>query len=117
MRANHVKRRLEAGEPSIGTFLALPSPEAAEQVSRLGFDWLVVDTEHYSVDIGTLSAMFTAMARSGTAPMARVPTNAPEHIRRPLDAVAWASSFRWSVAERRQRPRWTRSATPPSGTA
>ena len=44
MRANHVRRRLAAGEPSIGTWLSLPSPEAAEYVSRLGFDWLVVDT-------------------------------------------------------------------------
>ena len=30
MRANHVKRRLQAGEPSVGTWLALPSPEAVE---------------------------------------------------------------------------------------
>ena len=40
VRANHVRRRLAAGEPSIGTWLSLPSPEAAEYVSRLGFDWL-----------------------------------------------------------------------------
>ena len=45
MRSNHVKRRLQAGEPSIGTWLSLPSPEAAEYVSTLPFDWLVVDTE------------------------------------------------------------------------
>ncbi len=30
MRANHVRRRLAAGEPSVGTWLSLPSPEGAE---------------------------------------------------------------------------------------
>jgi 4-hydroxy-2-oxoheptanedioate aldolase len=89
MRGNHVRRRLAAGEPSIGTWLSLPSPEAAEQASRLGFDWLVVDAEHNPVDIRTLALMFGAMAASPTAPMVRIPWNTPEHFKRVLDAGAW----------------------------
>jgi len=89
MRANHVKRRLAAGEPSIGTWLALPSPEGAEYVSRLDLDWLVVDTEHNAIDINALSRMFTAMAASHTAPMVRIPWNSAENFKRVLDAGAW----------------------------
>ncbi len=89
MRANHVKRRLAAGEPSIGTWLSLPSPEAAEFVSRLGFDWLVVDTEHNPTDILTLSRMFGAITTGGSAPMVRIPWNHPENFKRVLDAGAW----------------------------
>lgn len=89
MRGNHVKRRLEAGEPSVGTWLALPSPEAAEYVGGLGFDWLVVDTEHNPIDIRTLALMFAAMARAHVAPMARIPWNSPENFKRALDAGAW----------------------------
>lgn len=89
MRINHVKQRLQNGEPSLGTWLALPSPEAAEYVSKLGLDWLVVDTEHNPVDIRTLSHMFMAMASSGVAPMVRVPWNSPENFKRVLDAGAW----------------------------
>ncbi len=89
MRANHVRRRLAAGEPSIGTWLSLPSPEAAEYVSRLGFDWLVVDTEHNPIDIRTLAQMFAAMAASNTAPMVRIPWNSAENFKRVLDAGAW----------------------------
>lgn len=89
MRGNHVRRRLAAGEASIGTWLSLPSPEAAEYVSRLGFDWLVVDTEHYAIDIRTLAHMFTAMAASPTAPMVRIPWNDPMWFKRVLDAGAW----------------------------
>jgi len=89
MRANHVRQRLKAGEPSVGTWLALPSPEAAEYVSTLGFDWLVVDTEHNAIDIRTLSQMFGVIAPSGIAPMVRIPWNSPENFKRVLDAGAW----------------------------
>ncbi len=89
MRTNHVRQRLEAGEPSVGCWLSLPSPEAAEYVSHLGFDWLVVDTEHNPIDIRTLATMFAVMSGSGTAPMVRIPWNTPEHFKRVLDAGAW----------------------------
>lgn len=89
MRANHVRKRLANREPSIGTWLSLPSPEAAEYTSRLGFDWLVVDTEHNPVDIRTLARMFSAMSASSTAPMVRIPWNDPQNFKRVLDAGAW----------------------------
>jgi 4-hydroxy-2-oxoheptanedioate aldolase len=89
MRVNHVKRRLQAGEPSVGTWLALPSPESAEYVAALGFDWLVVDTEHNAIDIRTLSQMFGVIAPAGIAPMVRIPWNEPENFKRVLDAGAW----------------------------
>jgi 4-hydroxy-2-oxoheptanedioate aldolase len=89
MRANHVLRRLRAGEPSLGTWLALPSPEAADYVATLGFDWLTVDTEHNAIDIRTLGQMITVIAAHGTAPMVRIPWNSPENFKRALDAGAW----------------------------
>jgi len=89
MRGNHVRRRLAAGEASVGTWLSLPSPEAAEYVSRLGFDWLVADAEHNPMDIRTLAQMFAAISASAAAPMVRIPWNTPEHFKRVLDAGAW----------------------------
>jgi len=89
MRGNHVRRRLDAGEPSIGTWLSVPSPEVAEYVSKLDFDWLVVDAEHNPVDIRTLAQMFAAMSASATAPMVRIPWNEPIEFKRVLDAGAW----------------------------
>jgi 4-hydroxy-2-oxoheptanedioate aldolase len=89
MRANHVKLRLKAGEPSIGTWLSIPSPEAAEFLGRLPFDWLTVDAEHNPVDIRTLAQMFATIGAKGTAPMVRVPWNSPEIFKRVLDAGAW----------------------------
>jgi 4-hydroxy-2-oxoheptanedioate aldolase len=89
MRGNHVRRRLKAGEPSIGTWLSLPSPEAAEYCSKLGFDWLTIDAEHNPIDIRTQAQMFAAMAASNTAPMVRIPWNSGENFKRVLDAGAW----------------------------
>lgn len=89
MRANHVKRRLASGEPSVGTWLSLPSPEGAEYAGALGFDWLVVDTEHNPIDVRTMARMFAALAHSPSAPMVRIPWNTPEHFKRVLDAGAW----------------------------
>lgn len=89
MRANHVKQRLAAGEPSIGTWLGLPSPESAEYVGALGFDWLTVDAEHNPIDIRTAAQMFGAIAGAGLAPMVRIPWNDPENVKRVLDAGAW----------------------------
>lgn len=89
MRINHVKERLRRGEPSIGTWLSLPSPEAAEFLGQMPFDWLTVDSEHNPVDIRTLAQMFASMASSGIAPQVRIPWNSPENFKRALDAGAW----------------------------
>ncbi len=89
MLGNHARRRLESGEPSIGTWLSIPSPEAAALVARLGFDWLTIDAEHSPVDILTLARMFSVISASGTAPMVRIPWNSLENFKRVLDAGAW----------------------------
>jgi 4-hydroxy-2-oxoheptanedioate aldolase len=89
MRANHVLRRLKAGEPSLGTWLALPSPEAADYTATLGLDWLTIDSEHNAIDIRTVGQMFTAIAARGVAPFVRIPWNLPENFKRVLDAGAW----------------------------
>ena len=89
MRANHVKRRLAAGEPSIGTWLSLPSPECAEYVAEIGFDWLTIDAEHNGIDVASMSRMFGVIAGNGVAPLVRIPWNTGENIKRALDSGAW----------------------------
>ncbi len=37
---------LKAGRLLIGTIVALPSPEVAEILARVGYDWLFLDAEH-----------------------------------------------------------------------
>ena len=85
MRANPVKRALQSGKPSVGTWLSLGSITAARFMARTGFDWLTVDIEHSLVDWETATHMFGAIADAGCTALARVPSNRHDHIKRVLD--------------------------------
>jgi 4-hydroxy-2-oxoheptanedioate aldolase len=89
MKSNHVKAKLKKGEPSIGTWLSLPDPTAARLMARVGFDWLTVDLEHSGTDMETAASSFALTALENTAPLARVPWNTGENIKRVLDNGAW----------------------------
>src|SRR5579864_7631341 len=85
MRANPVKKALKAGQPAIGTWLSLGSITAARFMARSGFMWLTVDIEHTLVDWETATHMFASIADAGCTPLARVPANRHDHIKRVLD--------------------------------
>ena len=89
MRKNDVKHKIQAGEPSIGTWLATGSPLAAEILAHQGFDWLNVDMEHNAIDLGQLQALFHAISTTPTIPFVRVPWNDPQVIKRVLDIGAY----------------------------
>lgn len=88
MKKNTVLEKLRAGKQSVGTWLALASPLAAEYVAHLGFDWLVVDTEHSPVDLETVISAFQAICTTPTMPFARVAWNDPERMKPLLDGGA-----------------------------
>ena len=88
MKSNTVKSKLAANEPSIGSWLNLASPLAAEYMAHVGWDWLVVDTEHSTADIAVASEMFRAICTTDTIPMARAAGNDPLQIKRLLDSGA-----------------------------
>jgi 4-hydroxy-2-oxoheptanedioate aldolase len=85
MRPNPVKRALKAGQASVGTWLSLGSITASRFLARAGFPWLTVDIEHSLVDWETATHMFAAIADAGCTPLARVPSNRHDHIKRVLD--------------------------------
>jgi 4-hydroxy-2-oxoheptanedioate aldolase len=85
MRTNPVKRLLKEGKPAIGTWLSLGSITAARFMARMGFDWVTVDIEHTLVNVETTTHMLAAIADAGGIPLARVPSNRHDHIKRVLD--------------------------------
>ena len=89
MLRNHVREKLKNGQSSVGTWLTLPDPVAARLMSRIGFDWLTVELEHTPVSLETAAQSFAVIAANGTAPLARVPWNTGENIKRVLDTGAW----------------------------
>lgn len=89
MKTNTVRAKLKRGEPAVGTWLTLPDPTAARLMAQVGFDWLTVELEHTPTNLETAAQSFTAIAGSGCVPLARVPWNTVENIKRVLDTGAW----------------------------
>ena len=85
MRRNAVKQDLQAGQPSVGTWLSLGSITAARFLARAGFAWLTVDMEHSLVGWETATNMFAAIADAGCTALLRVPSGRHDHIKRALD--------------------------------
>jgi 2-dehydro-3-deoxyglucarate aldolase/4-hydroxy-2-oxoheptanedioate aldolase len=86
---NPVKRKLQAGQPTVGAWLHLCSPLAAEIMADAGFDWLLIDMEHGHGDYQTLLAQLQAIEGSGVVPLVRVQWNDPAVIKRVLDLGAY----------------------------
>lgn len=82
---NPLKAALARGETRIGTWLSLCSPLAARYLARTGFPWLNVDLEHSPANWETAALMFAQIADAGAVPLARIPSNSHENIKRVLD--------------------------------
>ena len=116
---NPIRETLAAGEPSIGSWLNLASPLAAEVMAAAGYGWLAVDAEHTYYDMELIAHMFRAIEARGAIPLVRAWDHDPVTIARLLDAGAWGIVFPHlstpeqaaSVARAmRYPPRGTRSA-------
>jgi len=89
MKTNPVRAKLKRGESSVGTWLTLPDPVAAQLMAKTGFEWLTVELEHTPTTFETAAQSFAIVAASGCVPLARVPWNTGENIKRVLDTGAW----------------------------
>jgi 2-keto-3-deoxy-L-rhamnonate aldolase RhmA len=73
---------------TLGTWIKLSSPESVEIMAHAGFDFVVIDLEHTTLDLGAASTHI-AMARAlGVHPLVRVPDHGLSVIQRVLDAGA-----------------------------
>ena len=82
---NRCKRKMLAGEPALGAWLAMGSPIAAEVVANAGYDTVIMDHEHGPGDLLNAISLMQAAAASGATPMMRVPWNDMVYIKRALD--------------------------------
>ena len=88
MIPNTAKRKMLRGEPSIGAEAGLGSTLSAEMLSRIGFDYVVVDMQHGAWTEDIVMHAFRAIALGTAMPMARVRRNDFGLIGRVLDIGA-----------------------------
>jgi 4-hydroxy-2-oxoheptanedioate aldolase len=83
-----LKERLQKGKPLVGTFISTAHPVMTEFVGKLGFDFLLIDSEHSAMHIETVQSMLQGLAATPSFGIVRIPTISYEYISSCLDAGA-----------------------------
>jgi 4-hydroxy-2-oxoheptanedioate aldolase len=84
VRTNRFKRDLGKRQ-QLGIFSTLASPALAEMFAHLGFDWLLLDTEHSPNEPADIIAQLQAMAPHPAEPIVRPAWNDMVLVKRWLD--------------------------------
>jgi 2-keto-3-deoxy-L-rhamnonate aldolase RhmA len=87
-RSIRLKERLHAGGIAIGAWLTFSCAAASEILAGVGFDWLVIDTEHAPFSLEHLERTLMALDGGSAAPIVRVPSNDRVIIKQALDLGA-----------------------------
>lgn len=83
---NQFKAALREGRQQIGLWNMITGPLVPEALSGLGYDWVVIDTEHSPTDVSDVLPALQAMAAEpGTSAVVRPAWNDPVLIKRLLD--------------------------------
>jgi 4-hydroxy-2-oxoheptanedioate aldolase len=88
VRVNETKARLRAGDTVFGCFVRYPDAGLVELLGYQGFDFLVLDAEHGTMEPRDCEHLVRAAELRGVTPLVRVPTNQPPAILRYLDTGA-----------------------------
>ncbi len=86
--SSDIRAKLKAGKPTVGTWLQIPSPDLAEIIARMGYDWAAVDMEHGAFTRRDLPDIFRALERWGTLPFVRMVEATKSEIKAALDSGA-----------------------------
>jgi 2-dehydro-3-deoxyglucarate aldolase len=86
--SNSLKPKLARGELTLGLWVTLESPSITEIAVTLGLDWVVIDTEHGSLDYKEVVEHLRVTRNSATTPLVRIPETTPGIIKRVLDLGA-----------------------------
>lgn len=83
-----LKTKLKNNELTIGSWITIGHPAIPEILSTAGFDWLVIDIEHTTIDYAMVQMLITTIQSKGMSALIRVSKNEEVVIKRVLDAGA-----------------------------
>src|SRR5690606_10974970 len=88
LRKNQIKAKMAAGKPDYGVMVQFPDPDLVEMLGYAGFDWILIDAEHGSINENDCANMVRACELADTTTIVRPPSNDPHVILRFLDRGA-----------------------------
>ncbi len=88
LRKNSLNAKLATQDFVVGTFLEIPSPQLVEILGLAGFDFVIIDREHGTIDLSQTEDLIRACLATDLSPLVRVAECDPILIRQPLDMGA-----------------------------
>jgi 4-hydroxy-2-oxoheptanedioate aldolase len=89
MRANRLRELWAAGRPATAGWCPMPGGFSAEIMASMGWDTVIIDTQHGMIGYPDMLAMLQAISTTAATPMVRVSWNSPGEIMRALDSGAY----------------------------
>ena len=95
MRENLTKRALREGKPAFGCFVRYPDPTLVEIVCHFGWDFLIFDGEHGTLEPRECENLVRSAELHDVTAIVRVPVNQPHVILRLMDTGAQGCQVPW----------------------
>jgi 2-keto-3-deoxy-L-rhamnonate aldolase RhmA len=86
--SRRIRNKLETGERVFGVTIQLAGPDNVEIAGSAGLDFVWIDAEHGTMDLGDINGLLRAADAVGVDSIVRVPDHNPSFIQRVLDAGA-----------------------------
>jgi len=83
-----MKAKFRDAAPAFGCSVMIPSPQIVEMAGHAGFDWVLIDLEHGSIDLESAELMVMAADSVGITPIVRPRSNASADITAAMDRGA-----------------------------
>lgn len=83
-----LKQKLKNNELTIGSWIMMGNPMSVEVMALAGFEWLVIDIEHTSIDLPTAENLIRTIQSKDIKALVRVSKNEEVIIKRILDMGA-----------------------------
>lgn len=83
-----LKNKLKNNKVTIGSWIMIGNPISVEVMALAGFEWLVIDVEHTSIDLQTTENLIRAIQAKDIKALVRVSKNEEVIIKRVLDMGA-----------------------------
>ena len=83
-----LKQKLKNNELTIGSWIMMGNPMSVEVMALAGFEWLVIDIEHTSIDLQTAENLIRTIQSKNIKALVRVSKNEEVVIKRILDMGA-----------------------------
>ncbi len=83
-----LKQKLQNNELTVGSWIMMGNAMSVEVMALAGFEWLVVDIEHTSIDLETTQILITTIQANNMKALVRVSKNEEVVIKKILDMGA-----------------------------